>query len=53
MARPESHRVQHPHAGVVLCVVVHGFGPSIGVGWIEILIWYMVKGGGLMEMDIV
>jgi len=53
MVRLESHKVQHPHVGVVLCVGVLAFSPSIGVGWIDILIWYMVKGGGLMEMDVV
>ena len=48
MRRPELHRVQHLHAGVVLCAGVHVFDPSLGVGWREILSWYPVE--WVMEM---
>ena len=53
MRRPKLHRVQHPHARVVLCAGVHAFDPSLGVGWREILSWYLVEWIGLMEMVIV
>jgi len=33
MRQPELHRVQHSYVGVVLCVGVRAFDPSLGVGW--------------------
>ena len=52
MRRPELHRVQHLHVGVVLGVGVRAFDPSLGVGWREILSWYLVEWTMEMVMDL-
>ena len=39
--------------GLVLCVGVCAFDPSLGVGWQEILSWYPVGWARLMEMVVV
>lgn len=52
MRRLELHRVQHLHARVVLCAGVHAVDPSLGVGWQEILSWYLVEWATKMVMDL-
>lgn len=52
MRQLELHRVQHPHAGVVLCAGVCAFGASLGVGWREILSWYLVEWAMEMMVDL-
>ena len=51
MRRPELHRVQHPHDGVVLCAGVRAFDPSLRVGWQEILSWHPVEWTMEMVVD--
>ena len=51
MIRPELHKVQHLHAGVVLCAGVRAFDPSLRVGWQEILSWYLMEWAMEMVVD--
>lgn len=41
--RHEMHRAQRSQVGVVLCMRVRAFDPFLGVGWHEILSWYLVE----------
>ena len=42
--------VQHLQDGrLVLCVGVFVFYPSLGIGWGEILSWYLVEWARLMD----
>lgn len=39
--------------GLVLCARICAFDPSLGVGWREILSWYLVEWARFMEMVVV
>lgn len=48
------HRVKHSQdGGLVLCVRICSFDSSLGVGWREIMSWYLVEWARLMEMVVV